>query len=265
MRCRTTSVVASSGAYAKSPIEPLGYQGWPQYSTFKHHLRIPLPYLKVVVKNYRDLTEVPILLPALIEKIDQHLWSAMQDVEFFEKKLKVAGVPVPYIRNEETPVAGVKVTAAYELMLEDVSKILNKPLVLYFHSGFESAALQAASNVVKAAVKNGVVAKMVSFGKLLEETKKFEANNDVSRSVDSADLLCLYMVGTEYTTEFSTSVLKLLLQHRRTEGKPTLVVSHLDSGEFKKRYDFDLNGVVLKWEDPGMVTTVDELIKCLKG
>lgn len=251
--------------YHKSPIEPLGYHGWNSYSTFKHHLRIPPVYLRIVVKNYRDLTEVPILLPGLVEHIDQRLWSTMQDVEFFEKKLKASGVPVAYIRNNDQPTAGVKVTNAYNLMLEDVGKILNKPLVLYFHSGFESAALQAASNVIKAAIKSGVAAKMISFGKLLDETKKFEANNDVAKSVESAELLCLYLVGTEYTTDFSTSVLKMLIQHRRTEGKPTLLVSHLDSGEFKKRYDFELNGVVLKWEDPGMVTTVDELIKSLKG
>ena len=248
----------------KSLIEPLGYLGWKQHSTFKHHLRIPLPYLKVVVKNYRDLTEVPILLPGLIEKIDQHLWSTMQELEFFEKKLKASGVPVPYIRNNETPVAGVKTVNAYDLILGDINKILGKPLVLYFHSGFESAALQAASNVIKAAIKSGVDAKMTSFGKLMEEVKKWDQNNYVATSADKAEILCLYMVGTEYTTEFSQSVLRMLIQHRRTEGKPTLVCSHLDPVEFKKRY-FELTGVAMKWEDPGMVVTVDELVKYLKS
>ena len=254
----------AGASYNKSPIETLGYPHWNQYSTFKHHLRIPLPYLKVVIKNYRDLTEVPILLPGLIEKIDQHLWSLMQDLEFFEKKLKASGVPVPYIRNDETPVAGVKTVNAYDLILADVGKILNKPLVLYFHSGFESAALQAASNVIKAAIRAGVDAKMVSFGKLLEEIKKWDQNNYVATSADKAELLCLYMVGTEYTTDFSQAVLRTLIQHRRTEGKPTLVCSHLDPVEFRKRY-FELTGVAMKWEDPGMISTVDELVKYLKS
>jgi len=257
-------ITLAGANYNKSPIEPLGYLGWNQHSIFKHHLRIPLPYLRVIVKNYRDLTEVPILLPGLIEKIDQHLWSLMQELEFFEKKLKASGVPVPYIRNDETPVAGVKTVNAYDLILGAVGKILNKPLVLYFHSGFESAALQAASNIIKAAIKSGVDAKMVSFGKLLEEIKKWDQNNYVATTADKAELLCLYMVGTEYTTDFSQSVLQMLIQHRRTEGKPTLVCSHLDPVEFKKRY-FELNGVAMKWEDPGMITTVDELVKYLKS
>ena len=251
--------------YHKSPIERLGYRGWPQYSIFKHHLRVPQPYLKVIVKNYRDLTEVPILLSRLVEQIDKHLWSKMSDTEMVEKNFKVKGIPVPYIRDDSAPIGGVKVINAYNFITGDILKFLGKPMTLFMHSPFENSALKAASNIIKAGLRAGVDSRMVSFGKFLEETKTWNRDNFVVQSVEKASLLCLYMVGTEYTTEFSQSSLQTLLKTRRVAGQTTMICSHLEPAEFIKRYGFDPGAVPLKFEDEKLLSTIDELLKHMKG
>ena len=76
----------------RSPIVLLGYQNWNQYSVFKSHLMLPFPYLRVIVKNFRDLTEVPIILPRLIARIDAHLWSLMETPDTSTKFFKARGV-----------------------------------------------------------------------------------------------------------------------------------------------------------------------------
>ena len=140
-----------------------------------------------------------------------------------------------------------------------------KPMTLFMHSPFENSALKAASNIIKAGLRAGVDSRMVSFGKFLEETKTWNRDNFVVQSVEKASLLCLYMVGTEYTTEFSQSSLQTLLKTRRVAGQTTMICSHLEPAEFIKRYGFDPGAVPLKFEDEKLLSTIDELLKHMKG
>lgn len=248
----------------RSPLERLGYFGSKQQGIFKKYLRIPMPYLKVVVKNYRDLVTVPVVLPQLVEKIDNHIWSNMTDTTLAEKKYKVYGVPVPYLRDSSVPVAAVKVTRLYESIITDIERFVGSPVTLYMYSGFETSAVRAASGIVKCALNKGLDARMVSFGKFMELVKQWDEGSAEVQKYESAKLLALYMVGSEYTTDFVVAAMKSLLNKRRADGLVTVLVSHLEPVEFNRRYVTELQAVPMKFEDDKITSTVDELLKYMQ-
>lgn len=254
--------------YRTSPIERLGYRGWGQLSTFKNHLRLPLPYLRVIVKNYRDLSAVPPLLPGLMAHIDNQIWSTMSDTSLLERKYKVYGVPAPYIRDSGTPAAGVKVTRLYEALLTDLAKFAESSVMLYLHSGFETEALRAASGIIKEALQQGLDARMIGFGRFLELVKEtFEKNRGDAevKKHENARLLAVHTIGAEYATDFTKSAMQSLLAGRRAAGLPTLLVSHLTPDEFEQRYKVNPQAVVMKFEDGKITSTVDELLRYMEG
>lgn len=247
-----------------SPLERIGYFTTKQQGIFRKYLRVPLPYLRVIVKNYRDLYEVPILLPRLIKAIDGNTWSNMENKTQIENRYRVFGVPAPYLRTTKQPVAGVKVTRLYESVLIDIERFLEHPVTLYMHSGFETSAVTAAAGIVKEAINKGVNARMISFGEYLDLMKAgFDKNGDTSalKPYDTARLLAVYMIGTEYTTAFVKPVMQSLISRRRAEGLTTILVSHLLPTEFESRYDCNNQAVCMKFEDESLTTTVDELLK----
>lgn len=250
--------------YHKSPIEVLGYRGWQQYSVFKHHLRMPVKYLRVVVKNYRDLTDVPVVLPRLLSKIHEHWWSLMSDTERIEKIYKVKGVPPLHIRSEAVPAAGEKVKHYYETVLDRIHKFAMGGKVLYLHSEFETNSLLACSQIIKAALANGLIkAFMADFPTCLEEIKTWEESH-LLKQLKEAQVACIYMVGKEYSTEFTQAHLETLVNQRTLEGKVTLLSSHLAPVDFKKRYGIEVPGTVLKFEDEKITKTISALLKELE-
>ena len=248
----------------RSPIEALGYVGWNQYSVFKKHLMLPLPYLKVIVRNYRDLSSVPLLIGKLVMKIDNHIWSSMQNKDILNNLFKAKGVPAHFIPINNPPIGGVKAMTAYEAVMGNITKFSSSPLVLYISSQFETGAIQAASNLIKQAIRENIDARMISFGTLLDETKEWDANSEVLRKVKGARVLCLYMVGKEYHTDFTRTVLVNLLSSRMAEGKVTILSSHMDLAEFIKRYNYEVQAVPMKFEDAKIKSTIDELISYMK-
>lgn len=254
--------------YKVSPLERLGYRGWNQAATFKKHLMLPLPYLGVIVKNYRDLAAVPPLLPGLMEHIDNRIWSAMSDTSLLERKYKVYGVPAPYIRDTGTPASGVKVSKLYDALLADITKFSESSVMLYMHSGFETEALRAASGLAKEALQKGVDVRMIGFGKFLELVKEtFEKNRGDAevKKHENARLLIVHTIGAEYSTVFTKSTIQSLLAGRRSAGLPTVLVSHLTPSEFEQRYETSLQAVVMKFEDAKITATVDELLRYMQG
>ena len=249
----------------RSPLERIGYFGSKQQGIFKKYLRIPMPYLSVVVKNYRDLAQVPVVLPGLIEKINQHLWSNMSQKTMLETKYKVYGVPVPYLQDSSVPVAAVKVTRLYESILTDIERFVGSPVTLYMYSGFETSAVRAASGIVKVALNKGLDARMVSFPKFMELVKQWDEGSAEVKTFETAKLLALYMVGSDYTTDFVAAAMKSLLNKRRADGLVTLLVSHLEPVEFNRRYQTELQAVPMKFEDDKITSTVDELLKYMNG
>lgn len=247
-----------------NPLYRLGYVGHNQIQVFKKYLRVPFPYLTVIVKNYRDLSQVPPILPKLVDAIHRHHWSTMKDITNYEVHCKAKGIPVPYIRDDKPLLASAEIARCIEGLISNINTFSESSYRLYLYSGFQTSALRAASKIMKAALSSRVDAKMVSFGTLLERVKTWDTADQVVQSCRGVTLLCLYLVGSEYNTEFTCSVLKNLIMHRAAEGKPTILCSHLTPIEFSTRYGFPTGSVELKLEDDKQTTTIEALLTALQ-
>lgn len=246
-----------------NPLEGLGYS-WKDYCIFKKYLRLPYVYLKVIFKNYREFSEVPVKLPHLIALTNTHIWNTqMKNTAGMSDKLfKARGVPPSYIQNDGTPIGPAATMGLYNSILNDAGKFSRSGAVVLMHSPFETGALQACSQVVKQAINES---RMVQFGALLDKLKEWDANSPEIKQAKEVQLLGLYMVGKEYCTDFTKSVLQSLVTERRVEGKTTIISSHLTPSEFIERYRFDPHAVPMKFEDMGLMTTVNALTDYMRG
>lgn len=248
----------------RSPIARLGYTDWKQYGLFKTYFRLPHPYLQVIVKNFPDLTAALPQLNRLVALTNQHYWKTMNDTTQLEKLCAARGVPASYIRRTDSPIAVAKTMKTYEAILENIELFIKQPIILHVYSGFENGALLATSQIIKAALTFNQQGAMVTFGQLLDETKTWDRSNHTVTTAETAQILGLYLVGKEWNTEFTSTKLNALLAQRLTDGKPTIISTHLDEKELVKRYDLKLPMVSMKFEDDTITATVDGLLKLLK-
>ena len=230
-----------------NPIEPLGFQHIKHYSILKSHLRLPLVYLKIVIRfNRKDLTQAPAELPCLLEKFNSYLWSQMEDKTLIEKKFRIAGLPVSYIRENSIPNGKGDSLRAYQSIVLNIEKFLEKPKVVYFHSSMCSESLKACCNIVKKSVEKGINSYAIDVPTFLDEVKKFSDSEKVKKS-ENAQLLLLYFYGSEYHTQFTQDNLDALIMKRGAAGKTTLICSFLDPKQYRSRYGKDVpTGYVLE-------------------
>ena len=157
-----------------NPIAVLGYQHIKQYSIFKSHLRLPFDYLKIVLRfNRKDLTQAPIELSCLLEKFNSFLWSQMEEKTLIEKKFRISGLPVSYIRDNSIPNGKGDSLRAYQSIVLNVEKFMEKPKVVYLHSVMCSESLKACCNIVKKSVEKGINSYAIDVPTFLDEVKKY--------------------------------------------------------------------------------------------
>lgn len=250
--------------YQHNPLEIFGYYDWIHYNYFKKYLRMPVPYLRVIFKNYRDLTIVPALLPKLLYTINEHWWKMNSTPSRHEIQSKVAGVPALYLQQETTPICKGDVLKYYQLALEKIIKFSTSGKVLYLHSEYETNSLHAASQLVKQAIKNGIPCCMVDLPTVMAEIKTWQ-ETELLKKLKKAQVACIYMIGKEFSTEFTQSNLETLIQQRTVENKVTLLCSHLAPPEFRTRYGIEVPGTVLKFEDEKITKTLATLLKELEN
>lgn len=247
-----------------NPLAALGFQHIKHYSILKSHLRLPLVYLKIVIRfNRKDLTQAPAELPCLLEKFNSYLWSQMEDKTLIEKKFRIAGLPVSYIRENSIPNGKGDSLRAYQSIVLNIEKFLEKPKVVYFHSSMCSESLKACCNIVKKSVEKGINSYAIDVPTFLDEVKKYFGEKGVSekvRKAEQSDLLLLYFYGAEYTTQYSQDTLEALIMKRTAAGKVTIVNSFLDTKQYKSRYGKDVPGYVLEFLDEPLNKTLKNLI-----
>lgn len=251
--------------YQRNPLEQLGYSGWNQYAIFKHHLRMPVEYLKIIMKNNRhDLTDVPVVLPKYLEKIHEHWWSKMNKEASRETKVfATRGVPPLYLGVTRPPVSKADVSKYVQRVLEVPLMFAAAGKVLYLQSEFETEALLAASQIISAVIKERLAAYMLDFPTYLDEIKTWQDSYKLGE-LRKAQVGCIYMIGKEYSTEFTQAHLETLITQRSLENKVTLLCSHLAPVDFKKRYGIEVPGTVLKFEDEKITKTIAALLKELE-
>lgn len=255
-----------------NPIKRLGYPDWAEYQVFKDYLRIPIPYLVKLFKRQVSLHTVA-YSPHLLGQIEIAQWKALLKVnsddlqhQAWLAKLRASGIPPIYAEETEFPQCSTTVLDAWTSMCQRPAKLASTGHLIYMHSLQETNALKAASAIGVAAVKEALKVRMMIFGEFMDAIKTFEESKKI-QGMAMADIAMLYMIGTEYSTEFTASHLESFIRKRKASGKTTILVSHLSPAQFKSRYDRALDGdsgfgaVTLKFDDPKITVTVNQLIK----
>lgn len=254
--------------YHTSPYEKLGYRNIRDIQIIRKHLNIPFLYQKIIFKNFKtDLTQVPILLPKLINKIHDKLWSDLlktEEIEFLHKMYNVAGVPPQFNQVDALPNGKRDQMKLFHYVTESIVKFVHSGNTLYIHSDNETNALLASAQIVKSAVKNKIPAFMVPFCNYIDVLLN-DKTSDVIKKVVNNNLVCLYFVGAEYSSDWSDAQLKLIISQRQAAGLSTIICSSKDPEDFFKRYKFNAPGVVVRYDDEKITKTINMLLMELEG
>lgn len=265
------------GPSQKAPTAPLGYPSNKDYAIFKAHLRIPAVYLASLLRGRQDMSQVPMRVPDAVNTINQEYWRTMMHstTELAQQarylKLRNAGIPATY-RDDLEPVCAEATQRVYTLVKQNPKKFIEGGRLVYLYSEMQTTALLAAAGMVESVLSAGS-AFMLDFGSFLEEVRKgFERGQGSGgagrvRKLETVDVACLYLIGTEYVSSsgFTESVLESLVRKRQMDKRTTILVSHLTPEEFSKRYgrhpQKDWGAVPMKFTDESVTCTIGQLAK----
>jgi len=261
------------------PLYKLGFPSHSDYKTLKKYLRMPKPYLVHIVLHYRpSLQQVPMEIVNVVrgthEKLNRWLNGKIATMDTDQEKLRTqlyrsVGIPPMFCVPLALPMCAAPILSAYSLLCEKVRGAATSGKVLYLHSNMGTMSLLAASGIMQAAVDEKLKVRMMAFPELMDKVKDFSTTQGTVTALTEPDLLCLYLIGTEYVAQsgFTEAQLEQTIARRRVLGKSTLLCSHLEPKEFEERYKRKLtvlNAVALKFEDDTIATTVASLVKELR-
>lgn len=249
---------------------------WADYKTFKAHLCLPLPYLVVLFKNFSKPHDMVYSLSKVIERYHEHLWGKMKDKLLHEKLFQVANIPPLYVRETKLTICNkAKEQQYFDTLVLHAAKLVGTSKQLYFHSAFSEAAMIAASKIAMSAITNteSPNAQMMfgkvyccNFGTYMETVKEtWDTTVSIIKQTREAELLVLYGVGNEYTTEFNSTYLFALLDQRAMEGRSTILVSSLTPAEFNRRYGKEFAATTIEFVDNKVKQTLEDLVKELSN
>lgn len=245
---------------------------WADYRRFKTHLRLPLPYLVVLFKNYAKTNDMIYNLSRVVEAYHKHLWGKILDKTLQQKLFQLANIPPLFIRESKIVICSKpKEQELFDSIAANASKLVKTGKQLYFYSNFMEAAMTAAIKIAMNAINSytgknytTMLGKIYccNLGTYLETFKEtWDAKDTVIKNSREADLLVLYGVGNEYTTEFTSSYLFSLLDQRGVEGRSTILVSSLSPTQFTERYGKEFVSTVVEFKDTKIKQTLEDLAK----
>lgn len=107
---------------------------------------------------------------------------------------------------------------------------------LLFWGGVGAGKTYAAACIANALIDRGVPAMVTSFPKILNSG--FD-KSDIVQEMKKFDLVVLDDFGVERKTEYSLEVMQLVLDERYKTGKPLIITTNLNVGEFKNPKDLE--------------------------
>lgn len=249
----------------RNPLHTLGEFSWADYGVFKAHLRLPRPYPLLVFKNYATMHDAVLALPRLFEKHSNHLWEKMKmTAEFKEKVYRTCNVPPQYFKTAMYATEAPKDQSDIATTVKHADKLVGKGISMYFYSAFAEGAMHAATDILRSAIDKKLRGYCVSFPNVIENIKKWESEDAVLMRIMSVDILVLWAVGSEYTTEFTNTQLQSILMARRADNKTTIVVSSLSPKEYKSRYGQDPEGACVGFKDTKLKVTLADIRESLE-
>jgi DNA replication protein DnaC len=262
------------GTHRNNPLKDILDDRFNQgdYRTYHSYLRLPLPYLVLLFKNYARPHEAVYNLPRVLEKFHRHLWEKLKmerDVSFIEKQWAAVGIPVTFFKNRLAICNRRTDQDDYEFLLNHVKAFVEQGKSLYLHSDQLDGALIAGTAILKKALEAKIPnCFCISYPNVVDAKKSSWEHNDSASGildrVSDAALLVLYAVGSEYEgTGYSVNMLLGMLEDRAVNRKPTIVVSGLTPQEFLARYKRDPDGVCIGFTDTKIKETLKDLRKAL--
>lgn len=234
---------------------------------FERLLSMPYMYYQIVHKIYpKSLAAAPYALHKIIDDIHTVLGRNMKHDATFNKLAIYGGIPPQHV-TEEPKVTGKKECLdTLNSLVKNFGKFMETGVVLYIHSPFEASAIAAGALLCRTAHSTDVSFKMVAYPKFVEVTKDFGGDHkDLIEKMRTVDLLCLYMVGKEYTTEFNMSNFKALVASRKVDNKVTVICSHMSPEDFCTRYGAELCISALQFTDDNEINNFKALRRVVEG
>lgn len=252
--------------YNRNPLHKLGEFSWADYAIFKAHLRLPRPYLYLIFRNYKDMHSAVGALPSLVTAYSNHLWEKVRmTAEFKEKLYQAIGIPPQFHKTAVYIAANTSDQGDVAAIVKNAGNLKNRGINLYFYSEFAEGAMHAASEILRSAVEHKLTGYCASYPNILEVIKQWDVEHHVINKIRYSDVLVLWNVGCEYTTEFTNSELNKIMVTRRSEKLTTIVVSALTPKAFNQRYGAGPDGACVGFKDPKLKQTLSEVRSMLEG
>jgi len=247
-----------------NPLLKLGEYSWDDYYKFKDHLRLPTAYLKIAFKEYRTVAIAARNVSEIVAKLHQRLWESKVHT-LQERKYITYGVPPQYLKEKIVLCSSAKNQTDFDWLVGALEQWVPKGKAFYFFSEFNmEGAVEAGAMLVRKASDKKLKAYFVSFPHVIEAIKRFDPDDPVVERIKKEDLLVLWAVGSEYTTDFNTGRLKELIDLRCINGKSTVLCSGLTPLEFRSRYGMDPMGITIDFKGKKITATIDALRKELE-
>jgi len=229
--------------YQRNPLHELSPNyTWADYKTFKAHLQLPRPYVRVALKNFSP-NEAVFNMHRVIRKYNEHLWSQRMNPSFKEKLYQVANIPPQYHKPEMFICEKPADQENMDFVIDNVKWLANNGKQFYLYGPFMEEPMKAATSIARACVDNSVKCYCENFPAFLDTIKTWDLESETLRRIRSTQVLILWAVGAEYSTEFTNVQINTLLEVRSASNLTTIMVSSLSSKDYMNRYKVEPPGI----------------------
>lgn len=233
---------------------------------FDKFLRMPFEYFKYVHNMYpKNLKAAPYNLSVIIAMHHKLKGRTMLN-DALSRKLLYGGIPPQYVKEHPMVTGKKEALDTLESLHNNFKKFAESRVVLYLTSPFESSAIAAGVKLCRKAEATNISWKMEALPVLLGMLKDFDGDHKSTLdAMETLDVVCLYMVGKEYPTEFTTTYFKQLIETRKVAKKVTIICSHLSPEEFEERYGKGISICALGFTDDNEITNFKALRRLVEG
>lgn len=243
------------------PLQKLGnYEDRDCYA-FAKYLRLPVEYLAEGFRLYKNIQDIVRNCTKIISAVN----AQAQELTMYtlqEKRYLTKGIPPQYLKPKTVIANSATAQSDFNWLLETLAEWTPKGKNFYFHSEFNmEGAVDAGVAVVKKATDLKVNAFLVSWPNIMEALYEFDSDNPTIERIKNTDLLVLWAVGCEHTTDFVLGKLKELLALRSINGRSTVICSGLTPAEYAVRYKGEPEGIKLAFKGKNQTDTIAALKK----
>jgi len=251
--------------YQRNPLQELSPNyTWADYKIFKAHLMIPLPYLRVALKNFSPHDAV-FNLHRVIQKTNEHLWSKRMNPSFIEKLYQVANIPPQYHKPEMFICEKPADQENLDYVIENTSWLINNGKQFYLYGPFGEEPMKAAAAIVRSCIASKVSCFCENYPAFLDTIKTWDLEDEKLKRIRTTTVLVLWAVGGEYATDFTNVQLESLLSVRSSANLTTILVSSLSPKDYLSRYKVEPPGIYVGFKGTKIKETLAMLKKEISG